>query len=63
VLIEHSGSMDALSVEYAAPEQFDPSQFGDQSESTDIYQLGVIVYILLTEIPRYTGNQSSISDS
>lgn len=40
VLIEHSGSMDALLVEYAAPEQFDPSQFGDPGESTDMYQLG-----------------------
>lgn len=60
VLIEHSGSMDALSVEYAAPEQFDSSRFGDPDKYTDIYQLGALVYALLTGNPPYTGNQATI---
>jgi hypothetical protein len=50
VLINISGSVDALSFEYAAPEQFDSSQFGDPDKYTDIYQLGAVVYALLTDV-------------
>jgi hypothetical protein len=37
VLTEEVGSMEALSVEYAAPEQFDSAEFGDPDQLTDIY--------------------------
>jgi len=59
-LLEESGSMDAFSVEYAAPEQFDADQFGNPDTHTDIYQLGAIVYEMLTGRPPYTGGQVSI---
>ena len=59
-LLEESGSMEAVSVEYAAPEQFDSDQFGNPDTHTDIYQLGVIIYEMLTGRPPYTGGQASI---
>ena len=37
---------------YSAPEQFSPSKFGGVGEHTDVYQLGVVFYELLTgELP------------
>lgn len=36
VLAEESGSMEALSVEYAAPEQFEAERFGDPDMLTDV---------------------------
>lgn len=59
-LIEESGSMEAFSVKYAAPEQFDSDQFGNPDIHTDIYQLGTIVYKMLTGHPPYTGDQASV---
>jgi len=37
-----------FSLAYAAPEQLDPERFGRTTMQTDIYQLGVIFYRLLT---------------
>jgi len=59
-LAKETGTLDGLSVEYAAPEQFDPDEFGDPDMLTDIYQVGAIVYTLLTGEPPYTGSQTSI---
>jgi outer membrane protein assembly factor BamB len=60
VLLDESGSMDAISVEYAAPEQFDIDQFGEPDQYTDIYQVGALVYTMLTGDPPYTGGQASV---
>ncbi|WP_161596596.1 outer membrane protein assembly factor BamB family protein [Salinigranum halophilum] len=60
VLLDESGSVDGLSVAYAAPEQFDAQQFGTPDKYTDIYQLGALVYALLTGNPPYTGGQASV---
>lgn len=41
-----------FSLSYAAPEQISPDRFGDTDQRTDIYQLGVVFYELLTgELP------------
>ncbi|QYZ78290.1 serine/threonine protein kinase [Methanofollis formosanus] len=38
----------AFSLDYAAPEQVSPSQFGSPGKETDIFQFGVVLYELLT---------------
>jgi Protein kinase domain len=47
-----SSSQYSFSPVYASPEQISPKKFGKPDERTDIYQLGVIFYNLLTnELP------------
>ena len=41
-------SVAGFSLSYAAPEQVSPSEFGRTDERTDIYQLGVVFYELVT---------------
>ena len=41
-------SIAGFSLSYAAPEQVSPSEFGRTGERTDIYQLGVVFYELVT---------------
>lgn len=41
-------SIAGFSLSYAAPEQVSPSEFGRTDERTDIYQLGVVFYELIT---------------
>lgn len=60
LLAMETGTLDGLSVEYAAPEQFDADEFGDPDMLTDIYQTGALVYALVTGTPPYTGGQTSV---
>lgn len=60
VLAEQSGTMEGLSVQYAAPEQFEPDEFGDPDMLTDVYQVGALVHALVTGDPPYTGSQLSV---
>lgn len=48
VLLEHSGSVDGLTMSYSAPEQLDSSEYGQPDDRTDIYQVGAIAYELFT---------------
>ncbi|MDO9325119.1 MAG: serine/threonine-protein kinase, partial [Methanoregula sp.] len=41
-------SIAGFSLSYAAPEQVSPSEFGRTDERTDVYQLGVVFYELIT---------------
>ncbi|MDD1680344.1 MAG: serine/threonine protein kinase, partial [Methanoregula sp.] len=41
-------SIAGFSLSYAAPEQVSPTEFGRTGERTDIYQLGVVFYELVT---------------
>jgi len=58
-LLEHSKSIDGMTVEYAAPEQFDDSR-GASDDITDIYQLGVVFYELFTGHPPFEGQPFEI---
>jgi serine/threonine protein kinase len=63
LLAKQSGSMEARSVTYGAPEQFEPDEFGEPDTLTDLYQIGALTYALLTGEPPYSGaNFSVISD-
>jgi serine/threonine protein kinase len=41
-------SIAGFSLSYAAPEQVSPSEFGRTDERTDIYQMGVVFYEMVT---------------
>lgn len=63
MLLEHSKSVQGLSPEYAAPEQFDQDVHGPPDQRTDIYQLGTIFYELFTGQPPFVGDMTSIMHS
>ncbi len=48
-----------FSLSYAAPEQISPGKFGETDQRTDIYQLGVVFYELLTGELPFSGEDIS----
>lgn len=60
MLLEHSNSIDGISPTYAAPEQFDAEKYGSPDDSTDIYQLGALVYAMITGDPPFSGPSTAV---
>jgi outer membrane protein assembly factor BamB len=60
-LLDHSNSVEGLTPQYAAPEQFDEETPTD--DITDIYQLGVVFYELLTGQPPFEGRPAEVMQS
>ncbi|PSP26969.1 hypothetical protein BRC65_08670 [Halobacteriales archaeon QH_2_65_14] len=56
---EQSKSVEGVSQQYAAPEQFD-NQFGQIDGSTDVYQLGAVFYELFTGRPPFEGRPTKV---
>lgn len=63
MILEHSTSIEGISPTYGAPEQFASEEFGSTDDITDIYQLGAVVYALLTGRPPFTGSSRAVMQS
>ena len=45
---------------YMAPEQIDPATFGDISQATDLYAVGIIFYELMAGVPPFSGTLTEV---
>lgn len=63
MLIDEADNQPQLSTRYAAPEQIDETKFGSPDEITDIYQVGLICYELITGCSPFQGNSENLKES
>ena len=52
-----------LSAAFAAPEQFNPDQYGEPDSMTDVYQVGAIIYTMAVGDPPFSGSRIEISQA
>jgi len=60
MMLESTSSVEGLSPQYAAPEQFDSATYGSPDDYTDIYQVGTLVYTLVTGRPPFEGSSTAV---
>lgn len=60
MMLESTSSVEGLSPQYAAPEQFDSATYGSPDDYTDIYQVGTLVYTLVTGRPPFEGSTTAV---
>lgn len=58
-LLINESEVSKMTIAYAAPEQLDPEQFGKTSPRTDIFQLGIVAYEVLTGTHPFTGQDTN----
>jgi hypothetical protein len=63
LMLDETGSVEGLSPHYAAPEQFDAERYGSPDDRTDIYQVGTLVYELVTGRPPFEGSATAVMQS
>lgn len=56
MLLDNSATVEGLSPQYSAPEQFDTESYGTPDNQTDIFQLGIVFYELFTGIHPFEGS-------
>ena len=59
-LIKHSGTVEGLTPNYAAPEQFDADKYGSPDDFTDRYQLAALLYEALTGQQVVSGSGAKV---
>jgi len=60
LMLDETGSVAEFSPGYAAPEQFDAEEYGSPDDRTDIYQVGTLVYELVTGRPPFEGSATAV---
>ena len=55
-------TVSGFSLNYAAPEQISPKMYGKSGVTTDIYQMGILLYEMLTGMVPFSGGQTGIGD-
>lgn len=61
-LLENPNTVQGLTLQYAAPEQFD-EDYGPTDNITDLYQLGAVLYTLFTGMPPYEGKPAEVMNA
>lgn len=63
LLLKYTGEIEGLSYHYAAPEQLRPETYEGADEKTDVYQLGGVIYALLSGQPPVQGSKREMVDA
>jgi serine/threonine protein kinase len=59
-MVEQTGTVEDLTPNYAAPEQFDPDKHGQPDDYTDRFQLATVVYEMVTGEQAFSGSAATV---